>query len=211
MQKKANGPKILTLAIALAIIAIAVSVVMIIRGVLYSGGGSYIGVEEAKNIAVSKAGVMVEDITFTKSALETENEIAVYKVKFYTDEDEYDYEIDPENGSIISEDKDPVRKKERKSARSKSSDPAEEATKKCKDASKYIGVRKAEKIALSDAGIKRSDAYFEIASLSHDDGYPIYEIEFRSGGAKYKYEINAVSGGVLEKSTESKRDVDGDE
>ena len=66
-----------------------------------------------------------------------------------------------------------------------------------------IGVDKAKEIALQDAGIAADDANFTKANADIDDGINIYEVEFTSGETEYDYDIDAATGNILEKSSES--------
>ena len=58
--------------------------------------------------------------------------------------------------------------------------------------------------ALADAGVQESSTTYCSAWLDYDDGRAIYDVEFRKGWTEYSFEIDAVSGTVLE------RDVDWD-
>ncbi len=64
-------------------------------------------------------------------------------------------------------------------------------------ANKYIGVEKAKAIALKDA--KVSGATFVTAKLETEDGVKVYDVEFYKGNVEYDYEIDAVTGKILEK------------
>ena len=204
MEKQKRRPYLMTWVTALAIVVVALAAAMVIRGVMAADDGTDIGSEKAKSIALSDADLSADEVTFTKSSLQTEDGKNIYEVDFYTDEKEYDYEIDAATGAVVAKDEDQIKTKQRKSARSNSNAADLVKTKKDKDASTYIGVSKAKRIALSNAGVSAASAYFEEAQLSHDDGYPIYDIEFRADGVKYDYEINAVNGIILEKSIERK-------
>ena len=61
----------------------------------------------------------------------------------------------------------------------------------------YISVDRAKQIALSDAGVKESNAVFLRANLDWDDGRMHYEVEFYSGSTEYDYDIDAVTGAIL--------------
>ena len=52
-------------------------------------------------------------------------------------------------------------------------------------------------IALNHAGLTSDAVYFEKAELDYDDGVQIYEVEFKNGNTDYEYEIDAVTGAVL--------------
>lgn len=58
-------------------------------------------VEEAKAKALIHAGLIGVQVTFTKSELDYENGIQVYEVEFYTQDYEYDYEINASTGAVV--------------------------------------------------------------------------------------------------------------
>lgn len=51
---------------------------------------------------------------------------------------------------------------------------------------------------LNHAGQSASAVYFDKAELDYDDGIQKYELEFVSGNTEYDYEIDAVTGAILE-------------
>lgn len=58
--------------------------------------------EEAKDIALSNAGVGADQATFIRSHVDIDDGKRIYDVEFYTaDGKEYDYEIDPDSGNIL--------------------------------------------------------------------------------------------------------------
>lgn len=56
--------------------------------------------QAAKDIALSDAGQKKEEVTFTKTKLDRESPAPVYEIEFYTDEKEYEYEINAQTGSV---------------------------------------------------------------------------------------------------------------
>jgi len=64
-------------------------------------------------------------------------------------------------------------------------------------ANNYIGVEKAKSIALRDAGV--SGATFVKAKLETEDGVKVYDVEFYKANVEYDYEIDAITGKILEK------------
>lgn len=70
-------------------------------------GGTYIGVERAKEIALSHAGVTVDRVRELEVKLDKDNGIYEYEVEFKCDGWEYDYEINAISGQIIKSDKEP--------------------------------------------------------------------------------------------------------
>lgn len=67
----------------------------------------------------------------------------------------------------------------------------------------YIGEDAAKSIALQHAGVTESQTSSMRIKLDWDDGRMVYDIEFYVGSAEYEYEIDAVSGQVVES------DIDG--
>ena len=64
----------------------------------------------------------------------------------------------------------------------------------------YIGKDKALEIALSDAGVS-SPTWSEV-EMDYDDGFMTYEIKFTYNNREYDYEINAITGDILESNRE---------
>ena len=67
---------------------------------------SYIGVDKAKNTALSHAGLQEKEVLFTKAKLENDDGQSVYEIEFRKGNTEYDYTIDAFKGSILEWDKD---------------------------------------------------------------------------------------------------------
>ncbi len=67
-----------------------------------------ISVEEAKSIALQKAGRSAGEVVFSKARLEYDDGKRVYDISFYiAGETEYDYEIDAYTGAVLDEDVEP--------------------------------------------------------------------------------------------------------
>ena len=65
-----------------------------------------------------------------------------------------------------------------------------------------IGYAKAKSLALNHAGVSENEAYDMDIELDDEDGILVYEVEFKSGGMEYSYEINAATGAILKHETE---------
>ena len=80
----------------------------------YNGQNSLNGVtanitlDEAKNIALTDAGLDINSVQFTREELEHDNHTLIYELEFYYNNIEYDYEINATTGDIISYDKDSI-------------------------------------------------------------------------------------------------------
>lgn len=154
---------------------------------------SNIGVEKAKAIALRDAGLKAKNVGFVRAALDTDDGKKIYDVEFYSNGKEYDYEIDAATGKILEKDTDI----ENYVAKANNTN-----TKSASSAKGSIGSEKAKAIALKDAGLKASNVAFVKVQLDYDDGRQIYDVEFYSNGREYDYEIDAVSGKILEKDSD---------
>jgi uncharacterized membrane protein YkoI len=155
-----------------------------------SGTEQYIGEVKAKSIALESAGVSEAEATFLKAHLDHDDRRVVYDVEFYSRNTEYDYEIDAVSGDILESDKDI----EYYQVPSSSSTTT--------NAGSYIGEDRAKTAALEHTGVAEGQATFIKAYLDHDDGRVVYDVEFYSGDTEYDYEIDAVSGDILESDRE---------
>ena len=136
-----------------------------------------IGGGQAKEIALDHAGVSASKATFVHVEADWEDGRKVYEVEFYSGNKEYDYEIDAATGEIRSYDYD-----------------AEYYT-PTQNTSSYIGETKAKQIVEQKAGT--TGTYHEF-KLDYDDGRAVYEGELRSGRMEYEFEIDAVTGTILD-------------
>ena len=64
--------------------------------------GMYIGMSAAKSAALAHAGVAASQARFTQVGLVYEDGTAVYVLKFYTDQREYEYKINARTGAVYS-------------------------------------------------------------------------------------------------------------
>lgn len=149
-----------------------------------------IGVEKAKEIAMSHAGVSAGSVSFVKAKLDYEDGVKVYDIEFYSGNVEYDYEINAATGVIVSFDQDIENY----------AIPTQPAAAPTQAAASGISADRAKQIALSHACV--SGASFTKVELDTDDGVRVYEIEFKVGNVEYDYDIDATSGAILSSSSE---------
>ena len=162
-----------------------------------------IGIEKAKEIAMSHAGVSAGSVSFVKAKIDTEDGVKVYDIEFYSGNVEYDYEINAATGAIVSFDQD-IENYEIPT-QPQSAAPTQAATQPqtaapAQAASSGISADRAKQIALSHAGV--SGASFKKVKLDTDDGVRVYEIEFKVGNVEYDYDIDASSGAIISSSSE---------
>lgn len=161
-----------------------------------------IGVEKAKEIALSHAGHSIDKVSFVKAEIDYEDGIKVYDIDFYSGNVEYDYEINAATGSILSVDWDiedysiPAPEP----APTEALAPAPTAAPAPKKAASGISAERAKQIALSHAGV--GSAHFTKVELDTEDGIRVYEIEFKVGNVEYDYDINAATGAIVSSSSE---------
>ena len=72
------------------------------------GNGSAITLEEAKKIALKKAGLKEKDGTWKKEKEDRDDGRMTYELEFVSGEIEYEFEIDAENGNILDFEKETV-------------------------------------------------------------------------------------------------------
>lgn len=136
-----------------------------------------IGQAKAKEIALNHAGVSASDTVFVYAQSDYEHGRRVYEVEFYSGNKEYDYEIDAASGDILSYDFDA----ERYSVQSTSGD--------------YIGEAEVKQIVEQRAGV--SGTFVEL-KMDVDHGRVLYEGKMRNGWTEYEFEIDAVTGTILD-------------
>jgi uncharacterized membrane protein YkoI len=156
-----------------------------------SGTEQYIGEAKAKSIALESAGLSEAEATFLKVHLDHDDRRVVYDVEFYSGDTEYDYEINAVSGDVFESDKEIEYY----------SIPWDTAA-TANDTGSYIGEAKAKAIALASAGLSESQVSRMKVKLDRGDGKTIYEVDFRNGQMEYEYEIDAVSGAILESDAE---------
>ena len=67
----------------------------------------------------------------------------------------------------------------------------------------HISVDQAKKTALDHAGLSESEVRFSSAKLENDDGKYEYDIEFYKDQTEYEYEIDAITGEIINYDAES--------
>ena len=67
----------------------------------------------------------------------------------------------------------------------------------------YIGIDAAKEAALKAAGLSGGDVTFSSAGLDNQNDTFYYEVNFESGGTEYFYDIDAMTGVVIEEKTET--------
>ncbi len=140
-----------------------------------------ITLDRAKEIALERAGLDADEVTFTKARLDIDDGVREYDIEFYKGSTEYSAEIAAADGNIRSWDVD------RHDVY---------PTQNTSGAADDIGLDRAKEIALERAGLTASDVTFTEAKPDYDDGRYVYDIEFRQGRTEYSAEILASDGTI---------------
>ena len=155
---------------------------------------SYIGKDAALTAALKAAGLNKNQVKNIEVKLDNDDGVMVYEVEFDRGYDEYDYDINAKTGAVVSYDNE-INGKDVKSTGSsnKNTSAAKE---------NVIGNAAAKNAALKHAGVTESQATELKVELDREDGKLVYEVEFKSAGYEYDYEIDAVKGTVLQSDKE---------
>jgi uncharacterized membrane protein YkoI len=182
-------PKILSL----KQVEIVTSIVMLIFGFLlvfptHSLAAAYIGESKAKSVALNHAGFSETDVTFIKLTRYDKHRIELYDIEFLTDSAKYSYEINAVTGEVIAS-----YYTSRENIKQNSGGVNSAA-----NSNSYIGSQKAESIAFTHSGISKSEVRKFDIKLKEHKGRAIYEVEFVHKNIEYEYEIDAITGEILE-------------
>lgn len=142
-----------------------------------------ITLEQARQIALSHAGLSADAVTFVKAGQEYDDGRTVYEFEFYQGTTEYDYEIDAATGEIRSFDQD-----------------AEYYTPQAQTQQGTTGgisAADAKAIALAHAGVNEADVRGFEMDTDRDHGRTIYEFEWAVGRVEYSCDVDATTGEVV--------------
>ena len=157
-----------------------------------------IGKAAAAYAAEQYAGTSALDSVTAEVDSELDESPAHYEVELYTAWGEFEYLVDAYTGNVLSGQKDLLAAVSASNETTKPSGQKPAPSGTVQD----IGYAKAKSIALNHAGVSENQAYDMEIELDDEDGTLVYEVEFKSGGMEYSYEINAASGAILKHETE---------
>ena len=144
-----------------------------------------IGADKAKMFAFADAGVDPVAAENVRTEFDFEQGHFIYDVEFTANGTEYGYWIQASDGSV-------VKKIELIGAGGSKTGITAAITQK-----------DARKIALEDAGLTEAEVTISAEKLDTENGVAVYEVDFVKGNVKYEYDINATTGAVYSKSSES--------
>ena len=157
-----------------------------------------IGRDAAAYAAEQYAGTTALDSVTAEVDPELDEFPAHYEVELQTAWGEFEYLVDAYTGKVLSGQKDlpTTVSAQNEAAKPSGQKPAPSGT------AQDIGYAKAKSIALNHAGVSESKAYDMDIELDEEDGKLVYEVEFKSGGMEYDYEIDAATGTILQQEAE---------
>ena len=144
------------------------------------------------------AGTTALDSVTAEVDSELDESPAHYEVELHTAWGEFEYLVDAYTGKVLSGQKDLLAAVSASNETTKPSGQKPAPSGTVQD----IGYAKAKSIALNHAGLSENQAYDMDIELDDEDGKLVYEIEFKSGGMEYSYEINAATGAILKHEAE---------
>ena len=150
-----------------------------------------IGKDKALSIAAAAfSRDLADEIRYSEVDAELDESPAQYEVEITGQKgEEIEYKIDAYTGTILE-------------SKRETEDKASAAQ---PTSSGDIGHAKAKSIALNHAGVSENKAYDMEIELDEENGILVYEVEFKSGGMEYSYEINAATGAIVKQETEPDR------
>ena len=157
-----------------------------------------IGKEAAACAAEQYAGTTALDSVTAEVDPELDESPAHYEVGLHAAWGEFEYLVDAYTGKVLSGQRNLLTAASTPNETMKPSDQKPDPSGTAQD----IGHAKAKSIALNHAGVSENEAYDMEIELDDEDGTLVYEVEFKSGGMEYSYEINAATGAIFKHEAE---------
>lgn len=164
-----------------------------------SASGSLVGAAAAQSAALTHAGVKESDTSYLSCHLEYDDgRVECYEVEFQAGSTQYEYEIGPYDGAVWKAERETRAAVPASGTTTGTSGTTTGSTSgTTSGSSSVISAEAAKSAALAHAGVSASNVYEFKCELDRDDGVTLYEVEFKSGGMEYEYEIDATTGAVL--------------
>lgn len=195
---------------------VTAAVTLTLMGLVAGCGGKDIGESKAKEIALEDAGVTESDISRYQSSKDRDDGKTLYEIQFASGDTEYEYEINAENGDIISYGSESLNNGQSSTQNntgtttdnsgtnstdtSQSQDNSQNTTANNTGVNVQFSEADAKAAALERVpGATEQDLRME---LDHDDGKYIYEGDIIYQQMEYEFEIDANTGKFLKWSEE---------
>lgn len=195
---------------------VTAAVTLTLMGLVAGCGGKDIGESKAKEIALENAGVTESDISRYQSSKDRDDGKTLYEIQFASGDTEYEYEINAENGNIISYGSESLNNGQSSTQNntetttdnsgsnstdtSQAQDNSQNTTANNTGGNVQFSEADAKAAALERVpGATEQDLRME---LDHDDGKYIYEGDIIYQQMEYEFEIDANTGKFLKWSEE---------
>ena len=152
--------------------------------------------EEAVSIALKHAGLTVDQVTRLRTQFGYDDMHPEYDVDFLYNSMEYDYEIHAETGKILHSECE-LADRVPENAPKTDTTTAAPAQVPSQPAENRLTSEEARDIALRHAGLTADNVKGLRVEFDYDDGRPEFEVDFRSNGYEYDYEIHAETGDII--------------
>ena len=181
------------------------------KGTLGQGKDERITLEQAKEAVLKHAGLEADQETFLKEKLDLDDKRQRWKVEFYTEDfQKFDYEVDGETWEIVEWDYDADSRYARQDAALKAgrtpiagSKPSGSASKSAGREDGAISLADAKAVALKMASLQDSQVTWGRVHKEYDDGRQIYKGEFYFQDMEYEFEVDALTGELVDWEVES--------
>ncbi len=150
--------------------------------------------EKVRDLVLETAGVDSADVYEYECKLKNEGGEDYYEVEFKAGGYEYEYKLLAASGEIVKSEVEPD--DDYMDGKDKS-DKGKGSSSVGLESEGYIGYDAALEAALNHAGLTLDDIRELEVEMDDDHNVMHYEIEFKSGGYEYDYDINALDGSVL--------------
>lgn len=156
--------------------------------------------DEAKEKALGDANLTKDQVDKLRSRVTSlQDGTVIYKVSFIYENHKYSYQIDAVSGNIINK----TNKEVTESTETKHSKPKRGEESKVELPENAISKDEAKEKVLVDANLTLEQVNKVKSRVStKEDGTVIYKVSFKYENQKYKYQVDALTGNILDKTVE---------
>ena len=153
---------------------------------------------QAREKVLEHLGMEAGEVTFKKVELDHDDNRMRYEIVLVAGSREYEYELDAQDGAVLSWDYEELENDDLPEQDTGDADEDDDSDDRPETApgGSVLSPEAARASALQHAGL--SSASFTKTKLDQDDGRSVYEIEFHTADCEYEYQIDAVTGAVLD-------------